>query len=338
MAVREGFTSIMPMLMVGASTLIFKFFPIIAYQHFIETAMNGKVVEFLDIIFNSTFGMLSIYISVSVSIAYIRHFPDRYNLSSAPIISLICFLIIGYSPDMTAFGVKGVFLAIIFALLSTKLLVFLTSLKIKKHHSYIDGSNIRFNRAVNLIIPAMITISVFAVINIDVIHIFKVNNLFELCINTVYAIFLPLGRSFISAFLISVLSSLLWFFGIHGNNVFEPIVDTLFTPAVDVNIALAAVGQAPTEIFTKQFFDVFIYMGGSGTSICLLLLLLLFSKRKSAKKLAKISSLSILFNINELMVFGFPIMLNGFKSYYKKDGCAAKGTIISGGGSSRNNG
>lgn len=46
MAVREGFTAIMPVLMTGASTLIFKFFPIEAYQYFIETAMNGRVIEF----------------------------------------------------------------------------------------------------------------------------------------------------------------------------------------------------------------------------------------------------------------------------------------------------
>lgn len=140
-------------------------------------------------------------------------------------------------------------------------------MKIKKHHHYIDGSDIHFNKAVNLIIPTMITISVFAVANIAVVHIFKVNNVFELCVNASYAVFLPLGRSLISALLIAVSSSLLWFFGIHGSNVFEPIVDTVFTPAIDTNIALAAAGQAPTEIYTKQFFDVFIFMSGCGEKI-----------------------------------------------------------------------
>jgi lactose/cellobiose-specific phosphotransferase system IIC component len=309
-AVKEGFTAIMPVLLAGAATLVIKYFPIAAYQNFIETLFNGKLIEFLDLIYNSTFGMLSIYLSFSISMAYMRNLPNKNKFALLPFASLICFLIIAYSPDMEAFGVKGVFLAMVSALVSTRLMSFLTSVKIKHRHRYIDGSDIDFNNTVTLIVPTIITVSIFAIANIAVVHIFNVDSLFGLCVNAAYNAFMPMGRSFISAFLFTVSSSFLWFFGIHGNNVFEPVVDTLFRPAIDINMQLVAAGKMPTEIFTKQFFDVFIFMGGCGTAMCLLLALILFSKRKSAKKLAKISSLPILFNISELMVFGFPIILN----------------------------
>jgi lactose/cellobiose-specific phosphotransferase system IIC component len=307
-AVREGFTAVMPILMAGAATLVLEYFPIDAYQQFIADALNGKVIEFLDLIYNSTFKMLSVYLSFSISSAYMRQVPKKYNLT--PFVSLICFLIVAYSPDMTGLGVQGVFLAMISALVSTKLLVFFASVKISKRHRYIDGSDLDFIKAVNLIIPTLLTVSIFAAANIAVVHIFKVDNVFELCVNAAYSVFLPMGRSVVSAFLITLFSSLLWLFGIHGNNVFEPVMNTLFTPAIDTNMQLVSSGAMPTEIFTKQFFDVFIFMGGCGTTMCLLLAILLFSKRKSAKRLAQISSFPMLFNISELMVFGFPIILN----------------------------
>ncbi len=309
-AVREGLTGIMPVIITGAAALTIEYFPIEVYQNFIAGLFGGKFIEFLEIIYNATFGLMSVYLAVSISVSYIRHSPHRYGLSAIPFSSLICFLIVGYSSDLKGFGVQGVFLAMVSAVLSTKLLIYLSSMKSEKHHRYIDGSDINFDKALKMIIPTMITVSLFAAVNIAVGHIFKVENMFELFVKAINKLFLPMGRSFASAFLFTILSSFLWFFGIHGNNVFEPVVAELFKPAINVNIDLAAAGYMPTEIFTKQFFDVFILMGGSGTLICLLIAILLFSKRKSARRLSKIAALPMLFNINELMVFGLPIILN----------------------------
>lgn len=69
-------------------------------------------------------------------------------------------------------------------------------------------------------------------------------------------------------------------------------------------------GIEPTEIFTKQFFDLFILIGGCGTSLALLISLLIFSKRKMNRNLAKMAIFPGIFNINEILVFGLPIIYN----------------------------
>ena len=60
----------------------------------------------------------------------------------------------------------------------------------------------------------------------------------------------------------------------------------------------------------KEFFDLFVLIGGCGATFGLLFSIFIFVKRKSIRNLAKISILPMIFNINELMTFGLPIILN----------------------------
>lgn len=69
-------------------------------------------------------------------------------------------------------------------------------------------------------------------------------------------------------------------------------------------------GQAPTEIATKTFFDTFVLFGGCGTLLCLVVAIFLCDRRKNVRGLSKMALVPVLFNINELMMFGVPIVLN----------------------------
>lgn len=230
------------------------------------------------------------------------------------IVSLICFFIFsGFRVDnfpLDALGVKGVFIAIISSLLATRLLDIVSTYLGKRTNSYSDDSDVEFNYSVSVILPAAAVICILTLVNIIITSIFKADSVFALFVNTANAMFMPLGRSFWSGLLFVFVSSVLWFFGIHGSDVLESVMENLFTPAVNINIALASAGQAPTEIFTKQFFDNFVLMGGCGTAICLLLSILIFSKRKRNRRIAKLASVPMLFNINELMIFGYPVIYN----------------------------
>lgn len=81
-----------------------------------------------------------------------------------------------------------------------------------------------------------------------------------------------------------------WFFGIHGSNLLENVARDIFVPGVTVNAALIESGLPPTEIVSKAFLDSFVLMGGSGTTICLVLALILFEKRRNVRNLAVMSS------------------------------------------------
>ena len=51
-------------------------------------------------------------------------------------------------------------------------------------------------------------------------------------------------------------------------------------------------------------------MGGSGITIALIFAIYLFSKRKEYKTVAKLSTPMAIFNINEPVIFGIPLVLN----------------------------
>lgn len=314
LAIKSGLIMIIPALMIGSATLVFKYFPISQYQQFIETVLAGKLSAFFDLIYNATFGMLSVFLTCTISFCYARQFDYNRASLTSPITSMICFFILsGVQMDTTtwdALGVKGVFLAIISALLATKLLRLITSFAKKKTHGYTEDTDIEFNHSVSMILPAAAVVAVFALVNTLVTTFFHTNSVFELFVNTANAVFLPLGRSFFSGILMVIVSSFLWFLGIHGSDVLESVMDHLFTPAIDINASLVAAGQAPTEIFTKQFFDIFVLMGGCGTAICLLLAVLLYSKRRRNRRLSRLAAIPMVFNINELMIFGFPVIFN----------------------------
>ncbi|AOG60148.1 PTS system, cellobiose-specific IIC component [Spiroplasma helicoides] len=112
--------------------------------------------------------------------------------------------------------------------------------------------------------------------------------------------------------------SFLWFFGVHGSNVvngaFLPIWSMMFT----INSTLVAqlgydqaVLTGQMGVFASPIFDCFMNLGGSGASFALILGTLVFSRRQDNKKICIYSTAPGVFQINEPITFGFPLVLNG---------------------------
>lgn len=83
--------------------------------------------------------------------------------------------------------------------------------------------------------------------------------------------------------------------------VFGPI----FLPLYNANV-----NQGAKNIFVPSTFDAFIFMGGVGTTLSLVLAMLIFSRDKQERTLAKLEIGPGIFNINEPIVFGLPLILN----------------------------
>lgn len=81
-----------------------------------------------------------------------------------------------------------------------------------------------------------------------------------------------------------------WFIGIHGSSIIEAQANYLF-----VSDELA--------VYSRQFLNMFAYIGGAGCTFGLVIALL-FSKHRSSQRLGKYALLPSIFNINELLIFG----------------------------------
>ena len=106
---------------------------------------------------------------------------------------------------------------------------------------------------------------------------------------------------------------LFWFFGLHGHNVLAPILEGIYSTASLRNLEHWNLFQTVNDMpfsWTRGSFDAYAQMGGSGATLGLLIAIFIFSKRNDVKTIAKLSAPMGVFNINEPIIFGLPIVLN----------------------------
>ncbi len=313
--IRSGLILMIPVLLIGSFALVLRSLPIPIYQKVITTFLSGALYELIDFIYQATFGFLAVYMTISISICYARRHMEADVFGYGPVFTaLICFCIVsglfseGFSAE--ALGVNGMFTGIVCALAGPSLYCAIDRRLPRFVRLYTDGADREFNGAIMTILPSILVVLVFALVNLIFVRLFAVSGLQSLLINLLNRVFSDMGRSLGTALLFEFFSAILWFFGLHGSDVLDTVSQHIFIPAMDINQQLIQNGQAATEIYSKTFFDVFVVMGGCGTTICLLIALLLFSKRRSNRNLARFAALPMLFNINEIMVFGLPIVFN----------------------------
>lgn len=153
------------------------------------------------------------------------------------------------------------------------------------------GGNVK--GALNLTIPGIV---VFSIIFISLKILLYVSSFFE------FPSFLSdtsIGASYLGGVLYTSLNSILWFFGIHGANVLHPLL-----------LQLNQTSAAGLGVVNESFFGAFVFMGGCGGTFSLIVSILVFSKSKTLRLLAMAGIPIGLLNINELLLFGLPIILN----------------------------
>ena len=113
------------------------------------------------------------------------------------------------------------------------------------------------------------------------------------------------------------LQSLLFWAGIHGPNVVGGVVAPLLLANSMDNQALLDAGQSlvgnpAAKFITVQINDVFVKSGGCGLTLGLIIAGLMVAKSEQFKSLTKIAMVPGLFNINEPIIFGLPIVFNPY--------------------------
>lgn len=126
---------------------------------------------------------------------------------------------------------------------------------------------------------------------------------------------LGLSQGFGAIAITTLAVQLFWFFGIHGPNVLAPVLEGVFGIAQLENVNLFQEGGVDLVIaegytWVRGSFDAFAWFGGSGGTLVLILAILMFSKREDYRTVAKLSMGPGIFNINEPILFGMPVVLN----------------------------
>ena len=102
---------------------------------------------------------------------------------------------------------------------------------------------------------------------------------------------------------------MLWSVGINGDNAVDAIVAPIFLQYLAANVAAVAAGQPLPYMTANGFFTTFVNVGGTGATIALALVLLR-SKEPGFRSVSRLSLPTQVFQINEPIFFGLPIVLN----------------------------
>lgn len=209
-------------------------------------------------------------------------------------------------------GPQGLFVAIIIGLLVGEIMARLSKsdkLEIKMPEQVPPA----VARTFKVLLPIIIITVSFAIFNYIILK-FMPGGLHELVYNLVQGPLTKLGNNIGSVLAFAIVSQLLWVMGIHGPNTIAAVRDTMFAEANNANLAyLAENGSAwgaPFPITWGGLNDAFANYGGSGCTLGLIIAIFLFSKAKDQRGIAKLSLAPGIFNINESIIFGLPIVLN----------------------------
>ncbi|MDR3352303.1 MAG: EAL domain-containing protein [Zoogloeaceae bacterium] len=315
-AIRNGFLLCLPLVAAGSFAILLNSLPLAAYQEAMHSLFGPGWKSFGALVWQGTFGIIAfpMLIGISHHLAVSRNQRNPKELVSPLLSILVAFaslaVILPSGEGLTIWlGTQGLFISIIVALCSTRLFLRLTRIRRLCLRVYSEGMDGAAPQIFTYLLPGMLTILLFAAIHLafHVVSGYSIHQLLHELILFPFrkGLLWRDGDSFQFAlvFAYALLTQCVWFFGIHGTNVFAPVTSNVFVPATRID---AEAGW----MFSKDFLDVFVFMGGSGSSICLLVALLLASRSESSRRLARISILPGIFNINEILLFGLPVILN----------------------------
>lgn len=205
-------------------------------------------------------------------------------------------------------GAKGMFLGMIAAFVAAEIYC-----RVTKRGWQIrmpDGVPPAVTKSFAAMIPAILTLTVFLVINAVMVGAFNAN-LHDVIYDVIQKPLTGLGSS-LPATLVSIFFiQFLWFFGLHGQIIVNSVMDPIWNTLMLDNLEAYKAGESLPHIVTKPFMETFtVGLGGSGMTLAVVIILAFLMKKKQYTDIGRLALGPGIFNVNEPVIFGLPIVLN----------------------------
>lgn len=305
-SIRDGFVALMPLIIVGALVLVVLQFPLCFRDEaacYFESVLPENISGSLWSVFNVTFGLLSLYVVISVSYALARR---RGIDALMPVFFSFMSYILVASPQLaggeagTYLDNTGLFTAIVVSVITVEVFNFF----IKKNFviTMPEGVPPSITAAFTALIPGAVVAFGWWLIRF-VINFDLAGGLFQ-----VLGAIVPAASTYVAAAIAETFHAFLWTMGIHGDLTIGIALQPVWTSNLVANAEAVANGLKPTAIYT-EIFRSFVVPGGSGATLPLAY----YFTRSKSERLRKVGWLGIwpgIFNINEPITFGAPVIFN----------------------------
>lgn len=313
-SIRDGITLTIPLLLIGSLLMVIASFPIPGWEKYLG---DIGVADYLWKGVDSSFGLLGLVASFGIAYFMAR----QYKVDGIPagIVSLSSFITVtpfitgeaGAGMPTAFMASKGLFVAMILGLINGYIYQWFINHNIQIKMP--DGVPPAVSKSFSAIIPGAVTIVGWLIVyaTLDKLSLPNLHEIAQVALGGSLGL---LGNNVIGLLILIFLNSSFWFVGLHGGNVVNAVMKPLWLANLDANKVAYQTGETLPNIFTSVFMDNFVFIGGGGATIGLVLALgYLAHKKKASKQLKTLAPITVipgLFNINEPAMFGVPIVLN----------------------------
>lgn len=313
-AIRDGITLAMPLIIIGSLLMIIATgFAIPSLEAWLNDA---GIAAYLWKGSDSSFGLIGLVASFGIAYSMTK----QYGVDGVPsgIVSLSTFIVVtpfvtgeaGNGMPTTYMAAQGLFVAIILGLINGWVYQWFINhnIQIKMPESVPPA----VSKSFSAILPGAALIVGWLIVY-GILDAFKLPNMHMLAKTILGTPLGLLGNNLIGVVILVMCCSGLWFVGLHGGNIVNKIMEPIWLANLGENTEAFKAGEPLKHIFTTPFMDNFVYIGGAGATIGLVIALAWMARRKrqvSRQNTGSHHTGSGIFNINEPTMFGIPVVLN----------------------------
>lgn len=314
-SIRDGLVLSLPIMIVGSMVIVIAELPVDAYQN-LMVSIFGENWKWWNwpVINSSTMGIVAIIAVLGVAYALAKSY-DKTPMPAA-IMALSGYFILlhrttsaagGAAYETVYYGARGLFAAMIVAVVTAEIYNFVINKKlvITLPEQVPPAISAQFTA----LVPAAFTTLLWVVVR----YIFMQTSYVDFnsfIFNVLQVPLTAVGTGLPGTFVAIFFNSAFWFVGIHGAQIVGSVMNPIWQAATQANLVAY---QASTElpyIVTAEFISNLIYLGGSGATLALAFIMAFLAKSKQIQYIGRLSIAPGIFNINETVTFGLPIIMN----------------------------
>ncbi|MGL5291749.1 MAG: PTS N,N'-diacetylchitobiose transporter subunit IIC [Vibrionaceae bacterium] len=327
-AIKNGFIKLMPLTLVGAMCVLINnvflsfgegsFFFTIGVR--LDPALIASLEGFKGIggnIYNGTLGIMALMAPFFIAHALAEE--RKVDPLASGLIAIAAFLTLtpfnaggAYAVGANWLGGANIISGMLVGLVVAEMFAFI----IRRNWviTLPDSVPETVSRSFSALIPGFVILFLFGVLSIQ---FDASSNFHQMIMDSISKPLANVGG--LVGWVYIVLSSFLWFFGIHGMLALTALEQSVLFPFTLENVALfnqygsvdAAIAAGESfHFWAKPIMDSFVFLGGTGATLGLILAIFMVSRRDDYRQVAKLGLPSGVFQINEPLLFGLPIIMN----------------------------
>ncbi|PLM90940.1 PTS N,N'-diacetylchitobiose transporter subunit IIC, partial [Klebsiella variicola] len=326
-AIKNGFIKLMPLTLAGAMFVlinnVFLSFGEGSFFYSMGIRLDASTIETLNgfkaiggNVYNGTLGIMSLMAPFFIGSALAEE--RKVDPMAAGLLAVAAFMTVtpysvgeAYAVGANWLGGQNIISGMIIGLVVAELFTFVIRRNwVIRLPDSVPGS---VSRSFSALIPGFLILSIFGIISWALSS--YGSNFHQIIMDSISTPLAAMGSVVGWAYVI--FNSLLWFFGVHGSLALTALDNGIMTPWALENIALynqygsvdAAIEAGKQfHFWAKPMLDSYILLGGSGATLGLIIAIFIASRRADHRQVAKLALPSGIFQINEPILFGLPII------------------------------